>query len=211
MQQLLFLVILILTIILHEVAHGYAALLLGDPTADQEGRLTLNPLPHIDFFGTIVVPGFLILTGSSILFGWAKPVPYNPYNLRGRYGEAIVAAAGPGINIAIAIVFGLLLRFGGDVLPVPLFILSGIVVPVNLFLAFFNLIPIPPLDGSKIVMAFLPLSLRLRIEQRLASFSGGQNIIFLILVLLFLSWFLLGYLVQLVSFLTTLLTGFTLF
>ena len=210
-MELLFLVILILTIILHEVAHGYAALLLGDPTADQAGRLTLNPLPHIDFFGTIVIPGILILTGSSILFGWAKPVPYNPYNLRGRYGEAIVAAAGPGINIVIAVMFGLLLRFVGAALPAPLFILCSIVVPVNLFLAFFNLIPIPPLDGSKIVMDFLPMSLRLRIEQRLASFSGGQNIIFLILVLLFLSWFLLGYLVSLVSFLTTLLTGFTIF
>ena len=110
-MQLLFVVVLILTVILHEVAHGYMALLLGDPTAEQEGRLTLNPIPHIDILGTIIVPGILILTGAGILFGWAKPVPYNPYNLRGRYGEAAVAAAGPGINIAIAVVFGLLFRF----------------------------------------------------------------------------------------------------
>ena len=210
-MQLLFLVVLMLTIILHEVAHGYAALLLGDPTAEQEGRLTLNPIPHIDILGTLIIPGFLILTNAGILFGWAKPVPYNPYNLKGRYGEAIVAVAGPGINILIAIVFGLLFRFGSGILPASLLLLCTVIVPVNLFLAFFNLIPIPPLDGSKIAMTLLPLHLRLRLEQRLASFSGGQNIVFLILVLLFLSWFVLEHLINLVSILTTLLTGVTIF
>lgn len=219
-MQLLFLVVLMLAIIVHEVAHGYAALLLGDPTAAQEGRLTLNPIPHIDFFGTIVVPGVLLLTGAGILFGWAKPVPYNPYNLKGRYGEAIVAFAGPGINIAIAILFGLLFRFMGGFFPealgsggVPdaLLLLCGVVVPVNLFLAFFNLIPIPPLDGSKIVLTLLPISLRLRFEQWLSSFAGGQSIVLFIVVLLFLSWFLLDYVVLLVRFLTMLLVGATIF
>lgn len=210
-MQLLFLVVLILTIIVHEVAHGYAALLLGDPTAQQEGRLTLNPIPHIDVLGTLIVPGILLLTGAGMLFGWAKPVPYNPYNLKGRWGEAIVAAAGPGINIALAVVFGLLFRFGGSVLPAPLLLLCGIVVPVNLFIAFFNLIPVPPLDGSKIVMAFLPLDLRLRLERRFASITIGQNIVFLILLLLFLSWFVLDYIVALVSMLTLLLTGAAIF
>ena len=206
-MEVLFLVVLILAIILHEVAHGYAALLLGDPTAEQQGRLTLNPVPHIDFWGTIVIPGVLILTGANILFGWAKPVPYNPYNLRGRYGEVIVAAAGPAVNIAIALVFGLLFRFGGDVLPVPLLLLCGVVVPVNLFLAFFNLIPIPPLDGSKIVMNLLPVHLRLRLEQRIAMLTSGQNIVFLILLLLFLSWFVLDYIIALVRILTLLIAG----
>lgn len=210
-MQLLFLVVLMLTVIVHEVAHGYAALLLGDPTAAQEGRLTLNPVPHIDLLGTIVLPGILLLTNAGILFGWAKPVPYNPYNLRGRYGEAVVAFAGPGINIAIAVVFGLLFRFGSGIFPEPLLLLCAVVVPVNLFLALFNLIPIPPLDGSKILMALLPTHLRLRLEGWFSSFTGGQNIIFLILLLLFLSWFFLDYVVLLVSFLTTLLVGIAVF
>ena len=210
-MQLLFLVVLILTIIVHEIAHGYAALLLGDPTAQQEGRLTLNPIPHIDVLGTLIVPGILLLTGSGILFGWAKPVPYNPYNLKGRWGEALVAAAGPGINIALAVVFGLLLRFGGDILPASLLPFFRVVIPVNLFIAFFNLIPVPPLDGSKIVMALLPLDLRLRLERRLASFTIGQNIVFLILLLLFLSWFVLDYIVAIVSILTFLLAGTAIF
>ena len=210
-MQLLFLVVLILTIIVHEIAHGYAALLLGDPTAQQEGRLTLNPIPHIDVLGTLIIPGILLMTGSGILFGWAKPVPYNPYNLKGRYGEALVAAAGPGINIALAVVFGLLFRFSGDILPASLLFLCSVVVWVNLLIAFFNLIPIPPLDGSKILMAFLPLDLRLRLERRLASLTVGQNIVFLILLLLFLSWFVLDYIVALASILTFLLTGAAIF
>ena len=219
-MQLLFLVVLMLAVIVHEVAHGYAALLLGDPTAAQEGRLTLNPVPHIDLFGTIIVPGILLLTGAGILFGWAKPVPYNPYNLKGKYGEAIVAVAGPGINIAIAIVFGLLFRFGNGVFPEALgnggilealLLLCGVVVPVNFFLAFFNLIPIPPLDGSKIVLTLLPTSLRLRFEQWFSLFTGGQSIVLFIVLLLFLSWFLLDYVVILVRFLTTLLVGVAVF
>ena len=210
-MQVLFLVILILTIILHEIAHGYAALMLGDPTAQNEGRLTLNPIPHIDLLGTIILPGFLLLTGSGILFGWAKPVPYNPYNLRGRYAEAIVAGAGPGINIAIAIVFGLLLRFGGGTLPEPFLLLCGIVVPVNLFLALFNLIPIPPLDGSKILMTLLPVQHRIKVEQRLGNFTSGHNAVILILTLLVLAWFALDYLILAVSLLTTLITGTSIF
>ena len=219
-MQLLFLVVLMLAIIVHEVAHGYAALLLGDPTAAQEGRLTLNPIPHIDLIGTIILPGILLLTGSSILFGWAKPVPYNPYNLKGRYGEALVALAGPGINIAIAVLFGLLFRFGSSFSPEALgsggvlealLLLCGVVVPVNLFLAFFNLIPIPPLDGSKIVLTLLPMPLRLRLERWFSLLTGGQNIVLLIVLLLFLSWFLLDYVVLLVRALTILLVGVPVF
>jgi Zn-dependent protease len=106
-------VVLIFSIVLHEVAHGYMANWLGDPTARLQGRLTLNPVSHIDPLGSIIIPGLLLFTQSPFLIGWAKPVPYNPYNLRGKYGEALVAFAGPGTNILIAVIFGLLIRFGG--------------------------------------------------------------------------------------------------
>src|SRR3989344_2210136 len=103
---------LIFSVILHEVAHGYMANFLGDPTARLAGRLTLNPLPHIDPIGSIILPGILVISGSPLLIGYAKPVPYNPYNLRHRFGEALVAFAGPGTNILLAVIFGLLIRFG---------------------------------------------------------------------------------------------------
>ena len=206
-MQLLFLTLLILTVIIHEVAHGYAALLLGDETAKNEGRLTLNPIPHIDMLGTIIVPGILILTGANLLFGWAKPVPYNPYNLRKRYGEAIVAAAGSGTNVAIAIIFGLIYRFGVTVLPEALLIMCLIIVQINLFLGLLNLIPIPPLDGSKIVMTLLPIQYRIKVEEQLRSLTGVKSIILLILTLMILSVFLLDYLVAAVSIITLFITG----
>src|SRR3569623_1116196 len=108
--------ILALSVILHEVAHGYMANYLGDPTAKLQGRLTLNPLKHIDPLGTIILPLFLYITGSSILIGYAKPVPYNPYNIKNKNGEALVAFAGPGTNILLALNFGLSLRFFGGVM-----------------------------------------------------------------------------------------------
>ena len=208
-MQLLFLTLLILTVIIHEIAHGYAALLLGDQTAKNEGRLTLNPIPHIDLFGTIIIPTVLILTGSSLLFGWAKPVPYNPYNLRGRYGEAIVAAAGSLTNIAVAIVFGLIYRFGIGVLPEPLLILCSIVMYINLFLGLFNLIPVPPLDGSKIIMTLLPIQYRTKIEEQFRSITGVKSIALLILALVILSTFLLKYLIMAVSIIALFITGST--
>ena len=210
-MQLLFLVLLILAIILHEVAHGYAALLLGDSTARDQGRLTLNPIPHVDLFGTIIIPGILILTGANILFGWAKPVPYNPYNLKGRYAETVVAAAGSTTNFAVAVIFGLLYRLGYGFLPEPLLLLCSIIVPINLFLGLLNLVPIPPLDGSRIVISLLPMHLRLRIEQRLAALTGGQNIVMLILALLVLTWFVLDYVVALVNMLTIFIIGTSIF
>src|SRR3989338_241276 len=102
--------ILILSVVVHEVSHGFAANYLGDPTARLAGRLTLNPIPHLDPIGSILIPLLLFFTKAGAMFGWAKPVPVNPYNLRGKYGEAIVAAAGPLSNIVLAIVFGLLIR-----------------------------------------------------------------------------------------------------
>src|SRR3989338_8695812 len=161
-----YILILLFSVVIHEVSHGLAALALGDSTAKYLGRLTLNPIKHLDFFGSLVVPVITSLAG--IPFGWAKPVPYNPYNLRDqKYGPAIVGAVGPLSNIAIAVVFGLMLRFlpffvataGSDT---AVSVLQGfgeiflVIVRVNLLLAVFNLVPIPPLDGSKLLFAVLP-------------------------------------------------------
>lgn len=148
-------VVLIFSIVLHEVAHGYMANWLGDPTARLQGRLTLNPVSHIDPLGSIILPGILLMTSSPLLIGYAKPVPYNPYNLRGRYGEGLVAFAGPGTNILIALIFGLLIRFGGASLGPDLISAFAIIAYVNMLLALFNLIPVPPLDGSKVLSTLL--------------------------------------------------------
>jgi Zn-dependent protease len=149
------LVILIVSVILHEVAHGYMANYLGDPTARLAGRLTLNPLPHIDMVGSILLPGLLILTGSPFLIGYAKPVPYNPYNLKGRFGETLVAAAGPGTNFLLAIIFALLIRFGGVAMTVEMATAFAAIVYINLLLGLFNSLPLPPLDGSKVLSGLL--------------------------------------------------------
>ncbi|OGG48385.1 hypothetical protein A3G63_02585 [Candidatus Kaiserbacteria bacterium RIFCSPLOWO2_12_FULL_52_8] len=157
-DAILALVVLILSIIAHEVAHGYAANSLGDPTARLQGRLTLNPIPHIDLMGSIVIPALLIFTGSPMLFGWAKPVPYNPYNLKNqRWGEALVAIAGSATNILLSILFGLVVRFGSIVgLNVAALSIAATISFVNLFLGLFNLIPFPPLDGFTTLRAALP-------------------------------------------------------
>jgi Zn-dependent protease len=149
--------ILMLSVVIHEVSHGYMANRLGDPTARLAGRLTLNPFRHLDLFGSVIVPLMTYLTGGFV-FGWAKPVPYNPWNIKQKYGDALVAVAGPLSNALIAVFFGLALRFG---LPANIFsagaikLMSSIVV-VNIVLAVFNLVPLPPLDGSKILFSFLP-------------------------------------------------------
>ena len=178
------LALLIISIIIHEVAHGYAANSLGDPTAKLSGRLTLNPIPHIDLWGSIIVPAILIFTHSSILFGWAKPVPYNPYNLKNqRWGEAIVAVAGAATNILIAVIFGLIVRFGYGTLPGPFITISGTLAFINLFLGLFNLIPIPPLDGYTVLRGILPYryAMGLRaLEDRMR--AGGMASILLILI-----------------------------
>ncbi len=151
--------ILIVSVIIHEVSHGYAAYYQGDNTAKFAGRLTLNPIKHLELFGSFVLPVISYLTGGFII-GWAKPVPFNPYNLRNqRWGEAIVAFAGPLSNIAIATVFGLSLRYAGVSLSEPIQYMFGLIVYINLVLATFNLVPIPPLDGSKIVFSIFPNSM----------------------------------------------------
>ena len=150
--------VIVMSAVIHEVMHGVAAEQLGDPTARLQGRITLNPISHLDPVGSVVLPIVLVLTNSPIFFGWAKPVPYNPYNLRpGRFSEAIVAAAGPFSNLAIAIIGGLIIRLG--VFPAGMADILFIIVLINVMLFFFNLIPIPPLDGSKVLASILPPSL----------------------------------------------------
>ncbi|MCC6290714.1 site-2 protease family protein [Candidatus Nomurabacteria bacterium] len=158
LDPIFLIVVLVMSVVIHEVSHGYVADLLGDPTARLAGRLTLNPLKHLDWLGSVIVPLFLYLLPGGLMFGWAKPVPYNPYNLRaGRWGPAYVALAGPASNLLIALIFGLSLRNG--LLPGSAVSFVATLVLINLMLAMFNLIPIPPLDGSKVLFAVLPNSL----------------------------------------------------
>lgn len=155
-------VILIFSVIIHEVSHGMAAFLLGDPTAKYAGRLTLNPINHLDLWGSFVVPALLIFSGVGIVFGWAKPVPYNPYNLRDqKYGPAIVGAAGPLSNLALALIAGVSIRILlvlGVSENLLVFNVLAIFIYINILLLVFNLLPIPPLDGSKLLFTFLPIS-----------------------------------------------------
>lgn len=149
-------VVLLYSVILHEMAHGFMAVHLGDPTPKLMGRLTLNPLRHIDPFGSIVLPIITSIAGFG--FGYAKPVQFNPRNIRDfRYGSAKVALAGPSVNLALAVLSGLLVRY---LLAIPgaeaLAGLLSFVVMINLTLGIFNLMPIPPLDGHHIIFAFLP-------------------------------------------------------
>ena len=184
LETIFFVIILVISVIVHEVAHGYAALALGDQTAKRAGRLTLNPLPHIDLFGSIILPFIMSLLPGGIIFGWAKPVPFNPYNLRaGQWGPALVAIAGPLSNLAIALLFGLAVRFA-DILSItsaPVLGLMQMIVLLNIVLAVFNLIPVPPLDGSKILFALIPARYR-QIEEVLERYQ----LIFLLVVIFFL-------------------------
>lgn len=149
---------MIFSAIIHEYMHGWMADRLGDTTAKDAGRLTLNPIPHIDLFGSILIPALLIFGGAGFVFGWAKPVPYNPYNLRDqKFGPAKVAIAGPLGNLITALFFGFILRFFPIASPMIVGLLQ-VVVYINLLLMIFNLVPIPPLDGSKVLLPFLPYS-----------------------------------------------------
>lgn len=155
MESIIFIIVLIISVVIHELAHGYTADALGDPTPELAGRLTMNPIKHLDFFGSIFLPALLILTGAPFVLGWAKPVPFNPHYFKNKkWGGAIVAVAGPLSNIAIALIFALVLKF----IPLSVFMIvfvQGIVV-VNVVLALFNLVPIPPLDGHHIIFPLIP-------------------------------------------------------
>ncbi|MES2931449.1 MAG: site-2 protease family protein [Patescibacteria group bacterium] len=183
-------IVLVISVIIHEVAHGWAANALGDPTAKLQGRLSLNPIRHIDPVGSILIPAVLVLTNSSFLFGWAKPVPYNPYNLKNqRWGEAIVGVAGVAVNLFIAVLFALIARFAFGAGMVEFGTLASLVTLVNLSLGIFNLLPIPPLDGFTVLRGILPFkaSMKLReVEDRIQ--AGG--ILSLVLILFLFSYFL---------------------
>lgn len=190
-------VIIVLSATFHEFAHGFIAYKLGDSTAKDAGRLTLNPLAHIDLFGTVILP-ILLLFSSGIFIGWAKPVPYNPFNLKDKkYGSLKVGIAGPVANFIIAIILGLLLRLilGNNLgLGSEAFVLAiSFIIYVNIFLGLFNLIPVPPLDGSKVLMDLFPRA-RFFIEQM--GFLG-------IFVALIVAFFFLGRLANLIFWVIT--------
>lgn len=192
-----------MSVVIHEVSHGLAALYYGDKTAKHLGRLTLNPIPHLDMFGSILLPALLYLTNAGFMIGWAKPVPYNPANLRDpKRGELAVAAAGVVANLLLAVVFGLVLRFlpFGLLSPQIGFALSTIVI-VNLALAIFNLVPIPPLDGSKILFGLLPPSAR-----DFVNFMEQYAFVILIIFILFFT----DILRPILAFLFALITGYSL-
>lgn len=154
---LLFFVIFIYSVVLHEVAHGFMARSLGDRTAEQLGRLTLNPLKHLDLVGSVLLPLFLYVAGSPFLFGYAKPVPYDPGNLRDRrWGPSKVALAGPFTNLLLMALAALVFRILNLDPGTPMGMLVGYMAWINLVLAVFNLVPIPPLDGHWLLMTVLP-------------------------------------------------------
>lgn len=171
MENLHIIPILLFSVIVHEVAHGWMALRLGDPTARDEGRITFNPIPHIDPVGSVLLPAILVMTGASFFLAWAKPVPVNPANFKNpRRDDILVSAIGPVSNLVVA--FFCVLGFAsvyhlaqagdhdgttitGYAAEVALNMLS-VGVPINIVLALFNLIPVPPLDGSHILASLLP-------------------------------------------------------
>lgn len=205
--QIAIIVALILSIVIHEMAHGHAANWLGDPTARLQGRLSPNPLVHIDPLGSVIVPALLFFSQAPILFGWAKPVPYNPYNLSNqRWGEALVAAAGPAVNLLLALVFAGLIR-AGEVLSLSdsFLELAWYIVFVNVLLALFNMLPFPPLDGSKILMAVLPFRAQLQ-YRKFVLFAEQYGLFmmfaFIFVFMTFLADTFFGFVYQFVTLLT---------
>jgi Zn-dependent protease len=180
-MNIISILILIVSIVAHEVAHGVAALWQGDRTARDAGRLTLNPIPHIDMFGSIIIPVSLFFIGAPFLFGWAKPVPINPHSFRNlKYGEALVAFAGPLVNFILVAIFTFVLHF------VPMesvyVQVCQTAILINLVLAMFNFLPIPPLDGSKILFAFIP-----RTYYKIRDFFENRNF-FVLMIIILLVW-----------------------
>ncbi len=199
-QMVFSLAVLVFSVVAHEVSHGYMAQYLGDPTARLAGRLTANPIKHLDPFGSFLVPiSLFFLTAGGFVIGWAKPVPYNPYNLRDqKWGDAKVALAGPLTNIGIAVIFAMILRASGDFLTGDMLWLMYTIVHINVGLAVFNLVPIPPLDGSKVLFNALPLRLRY-VADYLERYS--------MVLFLFFVFFLWQLIVPLVSFIELFLVG----
>jgi Zn-dependent protease len=196
----------LLAIILHEVSHGWVADRLGDSTARYSGRLTLNPIAHIDIFGTVILPLVLLMSGGFI-FGYAKPVPINPYNLRNPRSDMIwISLAGILTNLALAAISAMLFRFtvaispsGGNLIVTPLVMMLGVSVRINIILAVFNAIPIPPLDGSRVLARLLP-------PGQAAVFVKLEPYGFLIILLLFFTG-LIEFIWPIIRFLMSLLLG----
>jgi len=196
-----YLIILLFSVMIHEIAHGAVAYSLGDPTAKYQGRLTLNPIKHIDPIGSVFLPLVLLLltAGRGPIFGWAKPVPINPYNFKDqKWGNFKVAIAGPGSNFLIAIIFGLLIRFTSIPLTSPLILFFSIIIMQNLLLGVFNLIPVPPLDGSWIAFSLLP-----------EKFNNLKNFLsqYGMFILLFIIFFEFNWIIKIIEFLFTIITG----
>ena len=197
MDFIFYFLVIVPSAIIHEYAHGLVADMLGDPTARYAGRLTVNPMAHIDLWGTILMPIMLsIATNGAFMFAYAKPVPYNPYNLKNqKWGPAMVALAGPGANLLLAIAFAIVVR----VLPISEF--SSILVTIvyaNVMLAVFNLVPIPPLDGSKLLYALLPNS-----ASNIKNFLDRYGF----MILLFFVFFLFELISPIIQFIFRLLVG----
>lgn len=200
MEYLFLIAILIFSIVIHEVSHGTVANYLGDPTAKYAGRLTLNPIKHLDPVGSVLIPLFLLILRSPILFGWAKPVPINPFNFRDqKYGSAKVALAGPGANFLLALVFGLAIRFYPALSDISgLYLMFAYIVFINLLLAVFNLLPVPPLDGSHLLFTFLPYS-----AQNIKIFLSQYGLF----VLLFIIFFAFPLIIQFINLIFQLIVG----
>ena len=185
----------IFAITVHEVAHGWVANRLGDPTAKMMGRLTLNPIKHIDLIGTLLVPGVLVLLGGFI-FGWAKPVPVTWENLRKpKRDVALVALAGPGANLLMVVLWAIFLKVGlilgasGSPLATPMVLMGDAGIIINIILMVLNLLPIPPLDGGRVLVSMLPASLAWKVS-KIEPYG-----LFIILGLMFigvLSWIMTG-------------------
>ncbi len=206
-DSLFYVIVLIMSVVVHEFAHGYVAYLYGDQTARLQGRLTLNPIKHLDLFGSIVLPLLLIISNAGFVIGWARPVPYNPDNLTDKkWGTIWVSIAGVLANLSLAFIFGMLIRIAPH-LGIPEFVgtamhpfyrISMSIVLINIVLAVFNLLPIPPLDGSKILFSFLPARLH-GVQDFLERWGIFVLLLFVISVWKFFSPFIMG--------IFTLLTG----
>lgn len=198
-------IVLVLSVVVHEVAHGFVADKFGDPTARYQGRLTFNPIKHIDPFGSIILPIIMAILPGGLILGWAKPVPINPYNFKRRkLGEFASAFAGPLSNMLIASIFIVAIRLAVVYDINPVFIqLSSVIVLINAVLAFFNLIPIPPLDGYRIASILLPSN----ITEKYELFAQRFGIFFVLFFVLFF-W---GPLFMILTQLLNILAGIPLF
>lgn len=179
-------IILIISFMIRNIVYGYVADWLGDPTARLSGRITANPLSHIDPLGSVIIPGLLIFTGTGIILGWPKPMPYNKYNFRHqKWGEVMVGVSGSLANLALAVIFALIIRFAPE-LSYSFIDMAVDVVLLNLFLAFFNLIPIPPLDGSKILGNLLPLNWSMKYMHFIRVMEGNPLLSMIVIILVFM-------------------------